>query len=81
MVVIVVVMIVVVHCAFCHSYSQRLQPMLVDVGLELVAGRTVIAAPDLALLETDLVEHLRRQAGLVVGEALGVAKACRGSMQ
>ena len=49
MIVIVVVMIVVVVIVIVHVSPlllQRLEPVLVDVGLEVVAGRPAIAAPE-----------------------------------
>src|SRR5262245_43545304 len=49
--------------------------MIEDVGLELVAGGPRVAGPDVALAEANLVEHLRRQTRLVVGERLRIAEA------
>src|SRR6516165_902655 len=53
---------------------RGLQPMLVDVGFQLVTGRTQVALPQVALLEAHLVEDAHRQSWLVVGKELGVAK-------
>src|SRR5262245_54728084 len=56
------------------SWSQRLEPVLVDVRLEVVADRPGVPFPDPALLETHLVEHLRRQPRPVIGELLWVTE-------
>src|SRR5262245_33450938 len=53
---------------------RRLQPMLVDVGFQLVAVRTQVPTPQVPLFEAHLVEDARRQSGLVVGKELGIAK-------
>jgi hypothetical protein len=43
-----------------------LQPMLVDVGVEPVAGRTGVGVPEVALAKADLVKNLRRKPGLMI---------------
>src|SRR5262245_1175197 len=53
---------------------RGLQPMLVDIGFQLVTGRTQIATPQFPLFEAHLVEDARRQSGLVIGKELRVAK-------
>src|SRR6516165_9250312 len=53
---------------------RGLQPMLVDVGFQLVTGRTQVALPQVDLFEAHLVEDARRQSWLVVGKELRVAK-------
>src|SRR5215831_655057 len=53
---------------------RGLQPMLVDVGFQLVAVRTQVPTPQVPLFEAHLIEDARRQSGLVVGKELGIAK-------
>ena len=77
-VVIVVVMIMVVVVVMrdlrVGALAGGLQPMLVDVGLQVVAGWPAVVVPQRGLLEAHLVEHAPGQAGLVVGELLGIAE-------
>src|SRR5690349_5604866 len=49
--------------------------MLVDVHLELVACRTGIAVPNVALSEAHLVEHLGGKSGPMIGQAFGITEA------
>src|SRR5262245_8597268 len=51
-----------------------LQPVVVDIGFQLVAGGPQVATPQIALFEAHFVENARRQSGLVVGKKLRVAK-------
>src|SRR5262249_31214967 len=69
--VLVVMMLGIMHKVLLLRW---LQPVLVDVGFQLVAGRPQIATPQITLFEAHLVEDVRRQSGLVVGKALRVAK-------
>lgn len=50
------------------------KPRLVNVGLEMIAGIAGIVVPDLALQETDFVEHLFRQAWFMIGKPFWVVE-------
>src|SRR5215208_2776569 len=49
-----------------------LQPVLVDVGVQEVFGRTYVVLPEVSLSETDFVQGPFRQARVAVGELFRV---------
>ena len=58
----------------CRGGIGGLQPVFVDVDLELVARIAGIVGPQVNLAETNLVENQGGQAGAMIGEALGIAE-------
>src|SRR5262245_25872611 len=58
----------------CGSSMGGLEPMLVNVDLDMIAGGTRIVLPNVALAKAHFVEHLRRQPGPMIGEAFGIAE-------
>ena len=50
------------------------EPMLVDIGLELIVRAPAVVGPEIRLPKTHLIEHLRGQTRLVVGQLFRIAK-------
>src|SRR5690554_4080559 len=50
------------------------EPVLVDIGLELILRMSGITVPEIGLPESNLIKHPPRQTRLVIGKLLGIVE-------
>src|SRR5690348_6831938 len=55
--------------------SRWLEPMLINLDLDRVAGRALVIGPELALAKAHAIKRLRRRARPVVGELFGIGES------